>query len=75
MTAAAQALKTQLDQLSDSDKAEIASYLIEVLEERGYELDPEWDEEIDRRISEVENGTVSGELAEDVIARLKADYA
>lgn len=75
MTREAQALKPVLEQLSGTDKRELASFLLESAEDLSAELHPDWDEEIDERIAEIENSSVVGELAEDVIARMRAECA
>lgn len=66
MTDIAEQLKQKLSQLSGEDRAELARYLLETLEE-----DPElqweqaWSEEIRRRVAEVESGADEGIPAEE----------
>lgn len=71
MTLEAQALKPVLDQLSQEDKRELASYL---LEESGPDIHPAWKDEIRRRMADVESGAEKGIPASEVMARLKARF-
>ncbi|MCP4379043.1 MAG: addiction module protein, partial [bacterium] len=46
--------------LSDSDRAELAAWLIESLDaEVDHDVDATWDAEIKRRIDELDSGTVT----------------
>ncbi len=73
MTAIAEALKSELEQLSSEDRAELAAYLIHSLDE---EEDPNaedaWEAELARRAQEIRSGYASGEPAASVFARLRA---
>ena len=75
MTVNAEALKTQLDQLSVLERAELASYLIDSLEP-GKDPDARaaWDIELRRRSAEILRGDVEGEPAEQLFARLRTDF-
>ncbi len=47
-------------QLSDSERAELAAWLIESLDaEVDQDLDAAWDPEIERRINELDSGTIT----------------
>ena len=73
MTAIAETLKSELEQLSTEDRAELAAYLIHSLDE---EEDPDaeaaWGAELARRAEEIRSGHASGEPAATVFARLRA---
>jgi putative addiction module component (TIGR02574 family) len=72
MTVAAEALKAQLARLPIEDRAELAHYLIDTLDEA---IDPDaevaWDAELERRGAEIRSGTAAGESAASVFARLR----
>ena len=62
--------------LSPEDRAELADFLIESLdEEREEGWDEAWNAELTRRLREIEEGKVVGVPAEQVIARLRAKYS
>jgi Putative addiction module component len=71
MTETAEKLKTALSQLSQQDRAEIASFLIHSLDQ---DVDPEaetaWDTEIAVRMQQIQSGTAIGEAAPTVFNRL-----
>jgi putative addiction module component (TIGR02574 family) len=73
MTAVAEQLISQLDELSPQERAEIAIHLIRHLDEveidDGY--DEAWATEIDRRMEEVTSGKVQGIPADEAIARIR----
>ena len=65
MTIKAQQLRAELSGLTAQDRAELARFLIQSLdetEEAGVQA--AWDAELRRRAAEIEAGTVSGEPAE-----------
>ncbi len=76
MTAKAEAIKTQLDQLAPDDRAELASYLIGSLD-LGEDPDAEaaWKAELTRRAEEIHRGEASGEAAASVFSRLRARFS
>lgn len=75
MTALAEKLNTELDQLPIEDRAELASFLIQSLDE-GADPDAQaaWDVELARRAEELRTGKVVGIPAEKVFADLRAKY-
>lgn len=75
MTALGEKLKSELTQLPIDDRAELASFLIESLDE-GADPDAEaaWDAELARRSEEIRSGKVVGVPAEKVFAELRAKY-
>jgi Putative addiction module component len=76
MTETAEKLKTALSQLSQQDRAEIASFLIHSLDQ---DVDPDaeaaWDTEIVARMQQIQSGTAIGEPATTVFNRLKEKYS
>ena len=72
MTRTTEELKTQLGKLPVEDRAELAHYLIDTLDETA-DVDAEtaWDEELARREQEIRSGTAVGEPAASVFARLR----
>ena len=75
MTTLGEKLKGQLVQLPIEDRAELASFLIESLDQ-GADSDAEaaWDAELARRAEEIRTGKVVGVPAEKVFADLRAKY-
>jgi putative addiction module component (TIGR02574 family) len=76
MTDTAEKLKAQLSQLSGQERAELAQFLIQSLDE-GVDADAEaaWDAELARRMAEIRIGKAVGEPAETVFAELRKKYA
>jgi plasmid stabilization system protein ParE len=76
MTETAEKLKTALSQLSQQDRAEIASFLIHSLDQ---DVDPDaeaaWDNEIVDRMQQIQSGTAIGEPANTVFNRLREKYS
>ncbi len=76
MTAKAERLKAALVELTPEDRAELARYLIESLDdEQEQGVEAAWDEELKRRAAEIESGRVVGEPAEKVLRELRAKYS
>lgn len=79
MPATIEELKVQTSQLSEPERAELASFLLETLEpeptaEERAAIKAEWNKVIHRRIEEMENGTVKGIPLEDVMERLRREF-
>ncbi len=76
MTQVVDRFKVELARLSADERAELARFLIESLDE-GADADAEaaWDAELDRRIEEIRSGQANGESAESVFAALRAKYS
>jgi len=51
--------------LPREDRSKLASRLLESLEEDDFELSPEWDAELDRRVKEMDEGTAEMISSED----------
>ncbi|MEX2139673.1 MAG: addiction module protein [Pirellulales bacterium] len=75
MTDAAQKLKDQLAALPEQDRMEIADFLLSTVEGVGEDAEFAWDEELERRWREIENGTAEGTPVEEVNARLREKYS
>ena len=67
-------LKSQLEQLSAKDKAELASFLLGSLEPEDEGVAAAWDLEIARRVDEIRSGRASGTPAEEVFAELRQEF-
>jgi putative addiction module component (TIGR02574 family) len=76
VTVSVDTLKTELSQLSPRERAELARYLTESLDD-GEDADAEaaWDAELARRMQQISDGTAIGEPAEKVLRDLQAKYA
>ena len=69
-------LKDQLSRLPIKTRAELAHFLIESLDgEPDDDWEAAWEVELDRRMAEVENGTVVGIPADEVFAALRAKHS
>ena len=72
MTETAQRLRSELATLDSDDRADLAYYLLQSLDE---EVDPnveaEWDAELDRRIADIESGKLQGIPGDEVMAELR----
>jgi putative addiction module component (TIGR02574 family) len=76
MTQTAEQLKAQLLALSSRDRAELALFLLDSLdEERAGEVDLAWEAEVSRRAADIRRGTASGDPADSVLAELRAKYS
>ena len=76
MTAKAEQLKAALIALTPEDRAELARFLVQSLDEEDEQgVEAAWDEELKRRAVEIESGRVVGEPAENVLRELRAKYS
>ncbi len=75
MTEAAEKLKAELAALPVEDRAELAHFLLESIDE---ETDPEaeaaWDAELARRAEEIKSGKAVGVPGEEALRRLREKY-
>lgn len=67
-------LKSELEQLSTKDKAELAFFLLGSMEPEEEGVAAAWDVEVARRIEEIRSGRASGTPAEEVFAQLRQEY-
>jgi putative addiction module component (TIGR02574 family) len=76
MTDAAERLKPELARLSPHERAELARFLINSLDEGAdADADAAWDAELARRMEEITGGRVAGEPVDAVFAELRAKYS
>jgi putative addiction module component (TIGR02574 family) len=69
-------LKSEVLQLPTGARAELASVLINSLDEGGdAEVEAAWDAELARRMDEIERGAAVGEPAATVFAHLREKYS
>ena len=76
MSQVMETLKSQLAALPNSDRAELAQFLIESLgpgAEEGSEA--AWEEELTRRVAEIRSGEVVGKSADEVFAELRKRFS
>lgn len=76
MSVTAEKLRTELANLTATDRAELARFLIQSLDE-GADEDAEkaWDIELDRRAEEITSGGAAGEPADKVFSELRKKYS
>lgn len=76
MTATAERLKADLVRLSPPERAELAQFLLDSLDE-GSDPDAEqaWEAELAKREQEIRTGQAAGEPAAQVIAELQKQFA
>ena len=76
MSATTDQLRTQLAGLGESDRAELALYLIQSLDPGSdKEAEAAWDAELARREMEIRSGSAKGEPAQQVFSELRAKHA
>ena len=66
--------KTQLDQLSRDERAELAYFLLQSLEPEEDGAVAAWNAEVSRRVSEIRSGKAEGKSADQVFAELRERY-
>lgn len=76
MSVTAERIRTELTGLNDTERAELAHFLIQSLDP-GWDEDAEsaWDTELARRAEEIQSGRASGEPAQKVFSELRAKYS
>ena len=76
MTEAVESLKSQISRLSVRERAELAYFLIQSLDD-GADADAEsaWDAELARRMAEITSGEAIGEPADKVLTELRQKYS
>lgn len=78
MTGVAAKLIPLLEPLDASDRAELASWLFDSIEETAPDLDEAynraWDKELERRSKEIHSGSVVGVPADEVFAEIRSKY-
>lgn len=66
--------KSQLEKLSQKERAELAYFLISSLESEEEGVSAAWDTEVARRLAEIREGKAIGKPAEQVFAELRERY-
>lgn len=66
--------KSQLEKLSQKDRAELAYFLISSLEPEEEGASAAWDAEVSRRVAEIKAGKAAGRSAEQVFAELRERF-
>lgn len=74
MTKAAKEIRSQVEQLSQDDRAELALFLLRSLEAEEPGATAAWDTEVARRMSEIRTGRAAGRPAEQVFADLRKQF-
>ncbi|MSU78494.1 MAG: addiction module component [Gemmataceae bacterium] len=76
MPATVQEFKQELQSLPAPQRAELAHFLIESLDDE-HDLDAEaaWDKEIEFRLTEIQSGKAQGIPAEEVFAKIREKYS
>jgi len=68
-------LKSQLGQLTDTEKADLAHFLISSLDEKDEDVEAAWEQELSRRSDEIQTGKVIGKPANQVFSELRKKYS
>jgi uncharacterized protein with gpF-like domain len=77
MTEFLEKLKLELSHLSTQKRAEIASFLIHSLDEntdQDQDIENAWDTELAQRTQEINSGSASGDLSDQVFGELRQKY-
>ena len=75
MTEAAEEIKVKALELSDKDRAELAHLLLVSLDEVVEEgVEAAWDEELDKRVREIDSGQATGRDVFEVLAEMRNKY-
>jgi len=76
MSVTAEKLRTELATLTDTERAELAHFLIQSLDSGADgDAETEWDAELARRADEIRSGWASGEPAGKVFSELRAKHS
>lgn len=76
ITGVAERLRTELTKLNDSERGELAHFLIQSLDPSFDEnAEIAWDEELERRAEEIRNGGVVGVPADEVFSEILAKHS
>ncbi len=69
-----QELKTAAAKLSQEQRAELAHFLLESLDSEDVDWEKAWEDELDRRLEEIQSGKAVGVPLEDVLRKLRIQY-
>ncbi|MEC4813653.1 MAG: addiction module protein [Scytonema sp. PMC 1069.18] len=76
MTETAEQLKLELSQLSAQERAEIAHFLIQSLDEDvDNDVESAWDTVLTKRLEEIHRGIAIGEPSNQVFSELRKKYS
>ncbi len=75
MSETAERLKSELSQLLPKERAELAHFLLHTLDEADPDAEAVWDDELEKRIREIQSGDAMGEPAEKVFEELREKYS
>jgi putative addiction module component (TIGR02574 family) len=76
MSRSVEKLKSELVRLSNTDRVELAQFLIRSLDrEQDDDADAAWATELTGRITDIERGTAAGKPAEQVFGELRTKYS
>ncbi|NMG08638.1 addiction module component [Brasilonema sp. UFV-L1] len=81
MTETAEKLKLELSQLSAQERADIAHFLIQSLDENianenvDNDVEAAWDTELTKRLEDIHRGTAIGEPSNQVFSELREKYS
>lgn len=72
MSQASDLFASQLAQLPNNERAELAHLLLQSLDDsQDADAEAAWEQEIARRVAEIESGRATGRPAEEVMAELR----
>lgn len=74
MTTIVELLKSQAEQLSVPERADLALFLLHSLEPQEAGAEEAWQAEIQRRVAEIRSGTAIGRSLDDVLSELRVRY-
>jgi len=75
MTETAERLKSELAQLSEQERAELAQFLLESLhDQEDPDTDLAWDAELQRRDDDIRSGRAVGRPADQVLKELREKH-
>ena len=74
MTEAVEQWKSQLQQLSSPERAELAQFLLQSLEPEEEGAVEAWEAEVTRRVADIRAGKAAGRPAEQLFAELREQY-
>jgi putative addiction module component (TIGR02574 family) len=79
MALAIERLKAELAELTERERADLAPFLLESLDEAGADTDTDveaaWDAELARRADEIQRGAAEGKPAKQVFSELREKYS
>lgn len=74
MTETFERLKSQASELSGSERADLAYFLLASLEPEEDGVHEAWRHEIARRVAQIRSGSAPGRSADEVLAELRARH-